>query len=89
ANVVGRAADATISIDSPGVSRYHARFTLSGAGATVEDLGSKNGTHVNGRRISEPVTLADGDEVRLGVIVLTFRRRSPLSATDTLPSAGS
>jgi DNA-binding winged helix-turn-helix (wHTH) protein len=89
ANVVGRAPDATISIDSPGISRYHARFTLTNTAATVEDLGSKNGTHVNGTRISGPVALADGDEVRLGAMVLTFRTDSSLGATETLPTAGS
>ena len=85
ANVVGRAADATISIDSPGVSRYHARFTVANDDATVEDLGSKNGTHVNGTRISGPTTLADGDEVRLGLIVLTYRCGSPSNPTETVP----
>jgi len=87
ANVIGRAADATISIDSPGVSRYHARFTLSSAGVTVEDLGSKNGTHVNGTRITGPVTLADGDQVRLGIIVLTFRSEASVDLTETVPPA--
>jgi DNA-binding winged helix-turn-helix (wHTH) protein len=83
-NIVGRAPDATIPIDSPGVSRYHARFTLSDTETVVEDLGSKNGTHVNGRRIDGPVALADGDEVRLGLVVLTFRCGSSLSPTETV-----
>jgi DNA-binding winged helix-turn-helix (wHTH) protein len=85
ANVVGRAADATISIDSPGVSRYHARFTVSNRDVTVEDLGSKNGTHVNGTGISGPTTLADGDEVRLGLIVLTYRCDASSNPTETVP----
>lgn len=85
ANVVGRAADATISIDSPGVSRYHARFSVSNGDVTVEDLGSKNGTHVNGTVISGPMTLADGDEVRLGLIVLTYRCDASSNPTETVP----
>jgi DNA-binding NtrC family response regulator len=50
------------------VSREHAQLTLSESGAKVVDLGSKNGTDVNGRRLSsgEPYVLADGDVLRLG-----------------------
>ena len=44
ANVIGRDPDATIQIDARGVSRHHARILVSGDEATIEDLGSKNGT---------------------------------------------
>jgi DNA-binding winged helix-turn-helix (wHTH) protein len=86
ANVVGRAPDATIPIDSPGVSRYHARIQVSRGEATLADLESKNGTHLNGTRINTPSLLVDGDEIRLGAIALIFRIAAPASATETLAS---
>ena len=72
-NVLGRDADDSIRIDSATVSRRHARIVVSGTGATLEDLGSKNGTHVRGDAISSAVALADGDEIRIGSVVLRFR----------------
>jgi DNA-binding winged helix-turn-helix (wHTH) protein len=84
-NLVGRAPDAAIWIDAPGVSRHHARIRIDDAQATVEDLGSKNGTFVGGRRVTSATPLADGDQIRLGSIVLTFRIPPPPTATDTLP----
>jgi len=84
ANIVGRAPDATISIDGRGVSRHHARIHVSHADATIEDLGSKNGTLVNGNRVTTPVALANGDEIRLGAVTLTFRVAPPPSRTETL-----
>jgi len=84
ANVIGRAADAAIQIDSPGISRYHARILVTPESVTLEDLGSKNGSYVNGALVTTR-RLADGDEIRLGVTVLTFRITSQTSQTETLP----
>jgi DNA-binding winged helix-turn-helix (wHTH) protein len=56
-NVIGRAPDAAIQIDSPGVSRYHVRILVAHGEATLEDLGSKNGTNLNGSRITTPLRL--------------------------------
>jgi len=84
ANVIGRAPDATIQIDSPGVSRYHARILVSEGDATLEDQGSKNGTHLNGKRITTPARLSDGSQIRLGTIVLTFRMALPTSPTQSV-----
>jgi DNA-binding winged helix-turn-helix (wHTH) protein len=86
-NVIGRAPDAAIPIDSPGMSRYHARIVVTPGAALLEDLGSKNGTHLNGSRIATPCRLADGDEIRLGAVVTTFRIASPMSPTETVPAA--
>ena len=86
ANVIGRAPDATIQIDSPGVSRSHARILIAHGAAVLEDLESKNGTHLNGTLITTPSPLSDGNEIRLGAIVLTFRTASPVSPTETVPS---
>jgi DNA-binding winged helix-turn-helix (wHTH) protein len=84
-NVIGRAPDATIQLDSPGVSRYHARIVVAHGEATVEDAGSKNGTQLNARRISEATPLADGDEIRIGAVALVFRIGSQLTATVSMP----
>ena len=63
--VVGREPDCAITLTSSKVSRYHAKFTLSGQGGWVEDLQSSNGTYVNGQRIATRTQVAVGD-------VLTF-----------------
>ena len=84
-NVIGRAADAAIQIDSPGVSRYHARILVAHDTVTLEDLGSKNGCYVNGTLVATR-RLADGDQIRLGTSVLTVRITSPTSETETLSS---
>jgi len=84
ASIIGRSPSAAIRIDSPGVSRSHARIVASGGAASVEDLGSKNGTFVNGSRIEAKTPLSDGDEILVGAIVLTFRASPPIGATETV-----
>jgi pSer/pThr/pTyr-binding forkhead associated (FHA) protein len=61
---------ADLVLDDPGVSRRHARVIPDNGGVIVEDLGSSNGTYVNGERISGPVELGAGDEVQLGATIL-------------------
>ena len=73
-------------IDAPGVSRHHARIVVSGAGRDVEDLGSKNGTYVRDRRVDAPLTLGDGDQIRLGSVVVTFRIPPVTGSTETAPA---
>jgi DNA-binding winged helix-turn-helix (wHTH) protein len=84
-NIIGRGPDAAIQIDSPGVSRHHAHILVAAGEATLEDLVSKNGTEVNGSRITTAHRLGNGDEIRLGTVVLTFRISSPVSPTETVP----
>jgi DNA-binding winged helix-turn-helix (wHTH) protein len=72
-NVLGREPDAAAWMDSPTVSRRHACIRVSAEGAVLEDLGSHNGTYVRGERVTEPVPLRDGDEIRLGSVVVTLR----------------
>ena len=84
--ILGRAPDASVWIDAPGVSRHHARIRIAGSHATVEDLGSKNGTFLRGRRVSGLLPLGDGDEIRLGSVVVTFRIPPPAQTTTTLRS---
>lgn len=64
--VVGRDADADLTIEDPGVSRRHLRLRAEGVTAIVEDLDSSNGTYVNGEQIAEPRRLRSGDLVQAG-----------------------
>jgi DNA-binding winged helix-turn-helix (wHTH) protein len=82
--VIGRAQDAAIRIESAGVSRHHARIVVSGDRASVEDLGSKNGTYLNGERVTRACPLHDGHEIRLGPVTLTFRIAPPTQPTLTM-----
>jgi DNA-binding winged helix-turn-helix (wHTH) protein len=84
-NVLGRAADAAVWIDAPGVSRHHARIRLEGVDATLEDLGSKNGTYLGGQRVTARSALCDGDQIRLGSVVVTFRIPPEAGSTETAP----
>lgn len=79
-NLLGRDRQAVLWIDSATVSRRHARIVVTSGEAVIEDLGSRNGTSVQGRKIQGPVPLADGDRLRLGSATMTFRVFNP---TDT------
>jgi DNA-binding winged helix-turn-helix (wHTH) protein len=72
-NVLGREPEAVAWMDSPTVSRRHACIRVSPDGAVIEDLGSHNGTYVRGEKVTKPVPLRDGDEIRLGSVVVTLR----------------
>jgi DNA-binding winged helix-turn-helix (wHTH) protein len=82
-NVLGRDPAATVGLDSLRISRYHARIVLSGGDAILEDLGSKNGTYLNGRQIAAPARLQHGDEIRVGPFSLTFHVSGPGATTET------
>jgi DNA-binding winged helix-turn-helix (wHTH) protein len=82
-NIVGRDVTATVRIDSTDVSRRHARIIVDGDGASIEDLGSKNGTSVWGRSITGPTRLRDGDRIGVGGELLIFRRLPALATTRT------
>lgn len=82
-NVIGRAPDAAVQVDAVGVSRHHARIVVANGEATLEDLGSKNGTYLQQKRITS-ARLSDGDEIRVGTVTLTFRIEAPLKPTETL-----
>ncbi len=72
-NIVGRDPDVNILIEHGSVSRRHARISVRGGMAVLEDLQSRNGTFVSGRRIDSPVELHDGDIIGLGPVTLTFQ----------------
>ncbi len=67
-----KAVGSVIYLDHPTVSRRHARFLLDRNGPGVEDLGSTNGTRVNGRLITSRVALRPGDEIGIGVFTLSY-----------------
>jgi DNA-binding winged helix-turn-helix (wHTH) protein len=72
-NVLGRVADGAVWLDSPTVSRRHARIVIESGRVTLEDLGSKNGTFVGEKRISGPTALMEGDVFRVGRVTMTLR----------------
>ena len=71
-HVLGRDPDLELFLDAPDVSRRHARISIAGEEATIEDLDSRNGTFVSDRRLESAVPLADGDSIRIGSVRLTF-----------------
>jgi len=77
--LIGREVECAISIDSPHVSRYHAKIIVGATGTTIEDLNSSNGTYVNGKRIKEPTYISVGDEIRFDS--LSFRLTSKEAGT--------
>ena len=82
-NIIGRTDDAVAWIDSSRVSRRHARIVVSGGKATIEDLGSKNGTSVSGRRIDRPTPLEGGDQIEVGSILMSVRVFTPPAPAET------
>ena len=63
---IGRAADNEIVLNDPKVSRYHAVIEWNGSGFLLRDLGSTNGTFVNGAQVEGPLLLRPGDELAIG-----------------------
>ncbi|HUL79572.1 MAG TPA: FHA domain-containing protein [Vicinamibacteria bacterium] len=73
-NVIGRAPDCRVRVDTPKTSRHHARIVVTGRRAVLEDLGSRNGTYLGARRIEGPTPLGSSEEIGIGTAVLTFCR---------------
>jgi DNA-binding winged helix-turn-helix (wHTH) protein len=71
-NVIGRSETATICVPSPEVSRRHARIVVDGHSATLEDLGSRNGTYLGEVRLDSSVTLRHRDRIGVGPALLIF-----------------
>lgn len=72
-NLIGRDPEAVVWIDDDSVSRRHARISIGEEGASIEDLGSRNGTWIGDARIGRPVRLADRDVVTVGPARLKLR----------------
>ena len=82
-NIVGRDAAAHIRLRAVGISRRHARITIAAGRVTIEDLGSKNGTYVDGKRVDGSRELRDGDEIRLSRELLIVLMSTAASSTVT------
>jgi len=82
-NLIGRSPECQVRIPSTRVSRQHSRLVVAGDRSTIEDLGSKNGTHVRGRRVSGPTPLRNGEEILLGHEAVLFVAASPGGSTET------
>ncbi|MGH9442276.1 MAG: FHA domain-containing protein [Thermoanaerobaculia bacterium] len=81
--VIGRDPRADVFLDSPTLSRRHARIVFSASDATVEDLDSKNGTSLRGRPLKGRAPVEDDDEIRVGAIRITFHRIRAEKSTET------
>jgi DNA-binding winged helix-turn-helix (wHTH) protein len=88
-NVLGREPEAAVWIDDSAVSRRHARIVVGSDGATLEDLGSKNGTKLEGRRIRSVARLVDRATVQIGPAAMVFRVYTETGSTETAVEDGS
>ena len=70
--VLGRGHNASVQLDDTGLSRRHARIFTRGDDLMIEDLGSTNGTFVQGQRLVEPTPLRDGNRIQLANTLLRF-----------------
>jgi pSer/pThr/pTyr-binding forkhead associated (FHA) protein len=78
--VIGRGPDCDLQLFDPALSRRHCRLDWSEGQLFVEDLESRNGTLVNGKKISEPRTLSEGDLLRIGMSVFAVHLNSDAAA---------
>lgn len=82
-NLLGRDAGAVIRLEGEGISRRHARIVVRAGRVTIEDLGSKNGTYVQGQRIDGTRELSAGDEIRISRELLVLIEANPARSTVT------
>ncbi|MDH3189219.1 MAG: FHA domain-containing protein [Acidimicrobiia bacterium] len=73
ARVLGRSEEADVLLDDPYASEFHMRLIAQENGLVLHDLGSTNGTYVNGRRVTAPTALRRGDSVQVGKTVMEVR----------------
>lgn len=71
--VMGRSNETDVVIDDPYASEFHLRLVSQENGMMLHDLGSTNGTYVNGRRVSAPTELKRGDTIQVGKTVMEIR----------------
>ncbi len=87
--VIGRDAQATLFIEDSSVSRRHALIHVESDRALLEDLGSKNGTFLNGAPLHGSTELTNGDVIAIGVVQVVFRDTSVATSTVTIQRAAS
>lgn len=83
---LGREGSNEIAVNDPEVSRQHARLAFQSGGYVIEDLGSTNGTFVNGSRIAGPYALSNGDEIGLGEMIILAYQVSVGAEAETVVS---
>ena len=71
--VLGRSLEADFLLDDPYASMFHLRLTMDGDTMSLADLGTTNGTYVNGRRVTNPVILNAGDSVQVGKTIMEVK----------------
>jgi len=71
--VMGRSDETDVVLDDPYASEFHLRLVSQENGMMLHDLGSTNGTYVNGRRVSAPTELKRGDTIQVGKTVMEIR----------------
>ena len=86
-HILGRAGNPVFLATCPAVSRSHARIVVEQGRAAIEDLESRNGTWVNGQRITRATPLSDGDTVRIGSVWLKVSISPRPEAMEGLPAA--
>ena len=84
---IGRAPDADLVIDDPSISRLHSRLLVTDSRVVLSDLGSRNGTVLNGAAITEPRTIAPGDVITLGKVTLVLQGQRARGEDPLLPMA--
>jgi adenylate cyclase len=83
---LGRAAGNDVVLEDERISRRHATIHAQGDQEfLLVDLGSRNGTYLNGRRVNQPTRLRDGDRVEIGPFALCFRQASPSQTRGSIP----
>jgi len=82
--VFGREGEGVVPVPAASVSRRHAALVLEEGRALLRDLGSKNGTFVDGVRLAAPVALRDGNRIRLGTFEAVYRAGSGATSTETI-----
>jgi FHA domain len=82
-HVIGRDPDVEVRLDESTVSRRHARLVVTSEGTMLEDFGSKNGTFRGNSQVTAPIHLSDGDDLRIGSLLVTFHVRGP-GSTETI-----
>jgi DNA-binding winged helix-turn-helix (wHTH) protein len=82
-HILGREPTAAVWLDSPRVSRHHARIIVNDGSATIEDLESKNGSFIGGVRVTAPTPLRPGNTIRIGPFTLIFKIAVDMASTET------
>lgn len=85
--IIGRGTDCDLQISSRHISKHHAEINKFGSTITVRDLGSTNGTILNGTRIDEPASLKSGDQLTLGGIELILKTKAVIEEDEMMQTS--